>query len=280
MKSIFSISELEIKARELRVDVIRSLTSAGSGHLGGSLGLADVFAVLYFHELKHNPAEPLWSERDRLVLSIGHVAPILYAALANSGYFDREELLTLRKLGSRLQGHPGRDHGLPGIELSAGSLGQGLSVAVGMALADKMDKNRRRVYVVLGDGELQEGSVWAAAMSASHYNLDNLIALVDRNRVQIDGRVKNVMEIEPLADKWKAFGWYVIECDGNSIDELIHAFEKARSIVEKPVVILANTLMGKGIPEIENDYRWHGKVPTQAEAVRFINTLLSDGITN
>ena len=190
MKSIFSISELEIKARELRVDVIRSLTSAGSGHLGGSLGLADVFAVLYFHELKHNPAEPLWSERDRLVLSIGHVAPILYAALANSGYFDREELLTLRKLGSRLQGHPGRDHGLPGIELSAGSLGQGLSVAVGMALADKMDKNRRRVYVVLGDGELQEGSVWEAAMSASHYNLDNLIALVDRNRVQIDGRVK------------------------------------------------------------------------------------------
>ncbi|MGB4123571.1 MAG: transketolase [Bacteroidales bacterium] len=280
MKSIFSISELEIKARELRVDVIRSLTSAGSGHLGGSLGLADVFAVLYFHELKHNPAEPLWSERDRLVLSIGHVAPILYAALANSGYFDREELLTLRKLGSRLQGHPGRDHGLPGIELSAGSLGQGLSVAVGMALADKMDKNRRRVYVVLGDGELQEGSVWEAAMSASHYNLDNLIALVDRNRVQIDGRVKNVMEIEPLADKWKAFGWYVIECDGNSIDELIHAFEKARSIVEKPVVILANTLMGKGIPEIENDYRWHGKVPTQAEAVRIINTLLSDGITN
>jgi transketolase len=280
MKSIFSISELEIKARELRVDVIRRLTSAGSGHLGGSLGLADVFAVLYFHELKHNPAEPLWSERDRLVLSIGHVAPILYAALANSGYFDREELLTLRKLGSRLQGHPGRDHGLPGIELSAGSLGQGLSVAVGMALADKMDKNRRRVYVVLGDGELQEGSVWEAAMSASHYNLDNLIALVDRNRVQIDGRVKNVMEIEPLADKWKAFGWYVIECDGNSIDELIHAFEKARSIVEKPVVILANTLMGKGIPEIENDYRWHGKVPTQAEAVRFINTLLSDGITN
>ena len=280
MKSIFSISELEIKARELRVDVIRSLTSAGSGHLGGSLGLADVFAVLYFHELKHNPAEPLWSERDRLVLSIGHVAPILYAALANSGYFDREELLTLRKFGSRLQGHPGRDHGLPGIELSAGSLGQGLSVAVGMALADKMDKNRRRVYVVLGDGELQEGSVWEAAMSASHYNLDNLIALVDRNRVQIDGRVKNVMEIEPLADKWKAFGWYVIECDGNSIDELIHAFEKARSIVEKPVVILANTLMGKGIPEIENDYRWHGKVPTQAEAVRFINTLLSDGITN
>jgi transketolase len=280
MKSIFSISELEIKARELRVDVIRSLTSAGSGHLGGSLGLADVFAVLYFHELKHNPAEPLWSERDRLVLSIGHVAPILYAALANSGYFDREELLTLRKLGSRLQGHPGRDHGLPGIELSAGSLGQGLSVAVGMALADKMDKNRRRVYVVLGDGELQEGSVWEAAMSASHYNLDNLIALVDRNRVQIDGRVKNVMEIEPLADKRKAFGWYVIECDGNSIDELIHAFEKARSIVEKPVVILANTLMGKGIPEIENDYRWHGKVPTQAEAVRFINTLLSDGITN
>lgn len=215
-----------------------------------------------------------------MVLSIGHVAPILYAALANSGYFDREELLTLRKLGSRLQGHPGRDHGLPGIELSAGSLGQGLSVAVGMALADKMDKNRRRVYVVLGDGELQEGSVWEAAMSASHYNLDNLIALVDRNRVQIDGRVKNVMEIEPLADKWKAFGWYVIECDGNSIDELIHAFEKARSIVEKPVVILANTLMGKGIPEIENDYRWHGKVPTQAEAVRFINTLLSDGITN
>jgi len=268
-----SLKELKIIANKIRKDVIWSLAAAGSGHLGGSLGLADVFTVLYFDEMKHNPANPDWPERDRLVLSIGHVAPVLYATLANAGYFEREELLTLRKLGSRLQGHPGRDHHLPGLELSAGSLGQGLSVAVGMALADKMDNNHRRVYAVLGDGELQEGSVWEAAMSAAHHRLDNLLAIVDRNRVQIDGKVSDVMEIEPLADKWKSFGWNVTECDGNSIPELLDAFTKARNWRGKPTVIIAHTLMSKGIPEIEGDYRWHGKAPSAEEAARFVAIL-------
>lgn len=273
MEKRSSLKELKIIANKIRKDVIWSLAAAGSGHLGGSLGLADVFTVLYFDEMKHNPANPDWPERDRLVLSIGHVAPVLYATLANAGYFEREELLTLRKLGSRLQGHPGRDHHLPGLELSAGSLGQGLSVAVGMALADKMDNNHRRVYAVLGDGELQEGSVWEAAMSAAHHRLDNLLAIVDRNRVQIDGKVSDVMEIEPLADKWKSFGWNVTECDGNSIPELLDAFTKARNWRGKPTVIIAHTLMSKGIPEIEGDYRWHGKAPSAEEAARFVAIL-------
>lgn len=269
---------MKIIANKIRKDVIWSLAAAGSGHLGGSLGLADVFTVLYFNEMKHNPANPDWPERDRLVLSIGHVAPVLYAALANAGYFEREELLTLRKLGSRLQGHPGRDHHLPGLELSAGSLGQGLSVAVGMALADKMDNNHRRVFAVLGDGELQEGSVWEAAMSAAHHRLDNLLAIVDRNRVQIDGKVSDVMEIEPLANKWKSFGWNVTECDGNSIPELLEAFAKARNWRGKPTVIIAHTLMSKGIPEIEGDYRWHGKAPSAEDAARFVAILENNDI--
>lgn len=273
MEKRSSLKELKIIANKIRKDVIWSLAAAGSGHLGGSLGLADVFTVLYFSEMNHDPTHPDWPERDRLVLSIGHVAPVLYTALANAGYFEREELLTLRKLGSRLQGHPGRDHHLPGLELSAGSLGQGLSVAVGMALADKMDNNHRRVFAVLGDGELQEGSVWEAAMSAAHHRLDNLLAIVDRNRVQIDGKVSDVMEIEPLADKWKSFGWNVTECDGNSIPELLDAFTKARNWRGKPTVIIAHTLMSKGIPEIEGDYRWHGKAPSAEEAARFVAIL-------
>ncbi len=278
MEKRSSLKELKIIANKIRKDVIWSLAAAGSGHLGGSLGLADVFTVLYFNEMKHNPANPDWPERDRLVLSIGHVAPVLYAALANAGYFEREELLTLRKLGSRLQGHPGRDHHLPGLELSAGSLGQGLSVAVGMALADKMDNNHRRVFAVLGDGELQEGSVWEAAMSAAHHRLDNLLAIVDRNRVQIDGKVSDVMEIEPLANKWKSFGWNVTECDGNSIPELLEAFAKARNWRGKPTVIIAHTLMSKGIPEIEGDYRWHGKAPSAEDAARFVAILENNDI--
>ena len=191
------IEKLRNYAKSLRISVIKSLSAAGSGHLGGSLGLADIFSVLYFRVLKHRPQEPNWSGRDRLYLSIGHVAPVLYAALAEAGYFDKEELLTLRKLGSRLQGHPGKDHGLPGIELSAGSLGQGLGVAVGAAIGLKLQKNDARVFAVLGDGELQEGSVWEAAMSAAHHKLNNLIAIVDRNGLQIDGETENVMALEP-----------------------------------------------------------------------------------
>lgn len=272
-KNNYSFDELRIIARNIRCDVIRALAAAGSGHTGGSLGLADVFTVLYFKIINHNPNQPLWSARDRLILSIGHVAPVLYATLANAGYFEREELLSLRKLGSRLQGHPARDHCLPGLELSAGSLGQGLSVAVGMALTAKMDQSNWKVFVIHGDGELQEGSIWEAAMSASHHKLDNLIALVDRNCLQIDGNTSNVMELEPLADKWKSFGWEVFECNGNDVADLSSTYENACTVKGKPSVIIANTLMGKGIPSIENDNRWHGLAPTVAEAEEFIKIL-------
>lgn len=265
-----SIDEMKIIAGEIRKDIIHSLVSAGSGHTGGSLGLADVFTVLYFNIMKHNPQQPSWSGRDYLILSIGHVAPVLYASLSNAGYFPKEELLTLRKLGSRLQGHPGKDHHLPGIELSAGSLGQGLSVSVGLALSAKMDGENRHVFSIHGDGEMQEGSVWEAAMSAAHYKLNNLISLIDRNHCQIDGRTEQVMGIEPLAKKWEAFGWNVLECNGNDIESLILTYKKALSYEGKPTVIIARTLMGKGVKSIEDDYRWHGKAPSPSEGEDFI----------
>ncbi|MCD4745322.1 MAG: transketolase [Bacteroidales bacterium] len=268
-----SIQKLEKISKEIRIDIIRSLAEAGSGHTGGSLGLTDVFTVLYFNVLNHKPQEPTWEERDRLILSIGHVAPVLYTSLAHAGYFPKEELLTLRKLGSRLQGHPGRDHKLPGIELSAGSLGQGLSVAVGMALAAKMDNKSWKVYCILGDGELQEGSVWEAAMSAGNFNLDNLIALIDRNYVQIDGKTSDVMELEPLTDKWNSFGWNVIKCNGNDHLEIINAYNEAKQYKGKPSVIIAKTKMGKGVKSIENNYEWHGKVPSKEQAEDFIRQM-------
>lgn len=270
---ITEINKLQELSREIRKDIVRSLEAAGSGHLGGSLGLADVFTVLYFNRMKHDPENPSWHDRDRLILSIGHVAPVLYTTLAHAGYFPKNELLTLRKLGSRLQGHPGRDHFLPGLELSAGSLGQGLSVAVGMALAAKMDGLTWKVFSIHGDGELQEGSIWEAAMSAAHHKLDNIVAIVDRNRVQIDGPVSQVMEIEPLAEKWKSFGWEVFDCDGNEIPELISTLEKAEKVNGKPSVILANTLMGKGVKSIEGDYRWHGKAPNSVESQDFLHQI-------
>jgi transketolase len=260
-------------ATEIRKSVVTSLTEAKSGHLGGSLGLADVFTALYFSVLNHDPVNPSRADRDRLILSIGHVAPVLYATLAHAGYFPVDELLTLRKFGSRLQGHPGRDHGLPGLELSAGSLGQGLSVAVGMAFAAKMDQKKYRVYSIHGDGELQEGSIWEAAMAASHYKLDNLVAIVDRNGLQIDGGTEDVMKLEPLAAKWASFGWHVIECDGNDMEQLLDAFRKSGNHRNTPTVILAKTMMGKGIRSIEGDYRWHGRVPSAAQAVEFVREL-------
>jgi len=268
-----NIKKIEQYARAIRVSVLQSLNAAGSGHLGASLGLADVFATLYFSQMNHRPDNPDWEDRDRLVLSIGHVAPVLYAALAEAGYFAKEELLTLRKLGSRLQGHPGRNHGLPGLELSAGSLGQGLSVAVGMALAAKIDKKDNTIYCIMGDGELQEGSVWEAAMSASFHKLNNIVGIVDRNRVQIDGDTESVMELEPLAQKWESFGWDVFSCDGNSIFELLEVLEKATNNPKKPTLILANTKMGAGVKSIENDYRWHGKVPNNEELKIFLECL-------
>jgi transketolase len=260
-------------ATEIRKSVVTSLTAARSGHLGGSLGLADVFTALYFSALKHDPLNPSWADRDRLILSIGHVAPVLYATLAHAGYFPVDELLTLRKSGSRLQGHPGRDHGLPGLELSAGSLGQGLSVAVGMALAAKMDHKKHRVYSIHGDGELQEGSIWEAAMAASHHNLDNLTAIVDRNGLQIDGKTEDVMKLEPLAAKWASFGWHVIECDGNDMEQLLDAIKKSGNVKNTPAVILAKTILGKGIRSIEGDYRWHGKVPAPEQLLEFLGQL-------
>lgn len=273
MPSLQDIKTLERISLEIRKDVIRSLAEAGSGHLGGSLGLADIFTCLYFNILNHKPKNPEWENRDRLILSIGHVAPVYYTALAHAGYFDKSELMTLRKLGSRLQGHPGKEHGLPGIELSAGSLGQGLSVAVGLALAAKMDKKQWRVYSVHGDGELQEGSIWEAAMSAAHYKLDNLTAIVDRNSVQIDGKTSDVMNIEPLKDKWESFGWNVLTCNGHDHKDIIETYRKAKEYKGKPSVIIANTSMGKGIKAIENDYTWHGKAPSKEQAERFISEL-------
>jgi len=265
--------ELAHKARLIREDIIRSLEAAGSGHLGGSLGLADVFTYLYFSFLRHEPENPTWPNRDRLILSIGHVAPVLYASLAHAGYFPTEELRSLRKLGSRLQGHPGKEHGLPGIELSAGSLGQGLSVSVGIALGGKLNNMDSKTVCIMGDGEIQEGSIWEAAMSASHYKLNNLIALIDRNYCQIDGRTEQVMSLEPLVEKWKAFSWEVIEADGNSIISIDAAFCQAEKSTDKPVVIIAKTLMGKGVASIEDNYKWHGKVPNAEEAAQFINEL-------
>ncbi len=269
-----AVNRLEKIAYQIRKDILISLHEAGSGHLGASLGLSDVFTVLYFHYLRHNPENPEWPERDRLVVSIGHVAPALYASLAQAGYFDRQELMSLRKLGSMLQGHPATAHNVPGLETTAGSLGQGLSIAVGMALADKMDNNNRRVVSIHGDGELQEGSIWEAAMSAGHYQLDNLTAIVDRNKVQIDGKTEKVMRLEPLKEKWESFNWHVLSCDGNNISDIISVLNVADNITGKPVAILANTKMGAGVKSIENDHTWHGKPPQDKEQLnQFLNEL-------
>lgn len=267
------IRYLEFKAKEIRKSILISLTEAGSGHLGGSMGMADVFAALYFEHMNHDPKNPEWENRDRLILSIGHIAPVLYASLAQAGYFDLEELKTLRKLGSRLQGHPGRNHGLPGIELSSGSLGQGLSVAVGMALAAKHKKENHRIFCISGDGELQEGSIWEAAMSAAHHKLDNLIWIIDRNGLQIDGETEDVMKLEPLEDKFKAFGWEVFSCNGNSIEEVVNTLESTRNNNSLPSVIIAKTIMGKGVIEIENDANWHGRVPTKEQLPFFLEQI-------
>ena len=260
--------EIEDLARRLRIDSVQMLAHAGSGHLGGCLSSADIMAVLYGLRMRINPGNPDLAVRDRFVLSIGHVAPVYYAALAECGFFPKEELLTLRLLGTRLQGHPSRAHGLPGVDAASGSLGQGLSIAVGFALAGKLKKEDFHTYVLLGDGELQEGQVWEGAMSASFHGLRSITALIDRNRVQIDGANRQVMELEPLADKWRSFGWECFVVDGNNVRELLAVFDR-RDEVTKPSVIICETEMGCGVKSITGDFRWHGKAPSRSEAIRF-----------
>ncbi|MCD6590455.1 MAG: transketolase [Candidatus Aenigmarchaeota archaeon] len=257
---------LKAVANNIRKDIIKMTAEAGSGHPGGSLSCVEILVSLYFSVMNHKPEDPEWEGRDRFVLSKGHAAPALYAVLARSGYFPLEELATLRKLNSRLQGHPHRKS-LPGIEASTGSLGQGFSIAVGMALGLKSDSRPNKVYVLLGDGEIQEGQVWEAANTASHYKLDNLIAILDHNGLQIDGHVKDVMNIYPIEKKWEAFGWDVITVDdGHDFEKLLAAFEKAKQQKGRPTIIIANTVKGKGVSFMENRAEWHGKAPTKEQA--------------
>src|SRR3989344_4929699 len=259
------IAALEKKARDIRVTIIEMLAEAKSGHLAGPLGMTDIFTALYFHVLKHDPKKPDWEERDRLFLSNGHICPVRYAAMAHSGYFPVEECKTLRKFGSRLQGHPERDM-LPGVETTSGPLGSGISQAAGYALAARMDDKKFRVFCATSDGEHEEGNTWEAIMFAGKYRLNNLTAIMDRNNIQIDGNTEDIMPLEPLTDKYRAFNWHVIEIDGHNIRGFIEACDEAHSIKEKPTMILAHTTPGKGIPVIENDYRWHGNPPGKGPA--------------
>lgn len=273
MVSSDKIKELEQIANKLRQHIIEMICHAQSGHPGGSLSSADIITVLYFHKLKHDPKRPDWSDRDRFVMSKGHAAPVLYAALAEAGYFPKKYLSTLRQLGSSLQGHIDM-LSLPGIEISTGSLGQGLSAANGMALGAKLDKKSNHVYCLMGDGECQEGQVWEAAMTSSHRKLDNLTAIVDRNQYQIDGKVNDIKNLEPFADKFRAFGWNVISCDGHSIKALISALDEAERKQGKPTMIIADTQKGKGVSFMEqNPLDFHGKAPTQEEKAKALGEL-------
>ncbi len=272
------IEELEIKANDIRQSIIEMLLEAKSGHTAGPLGMADIFTLFYFHILKHDPKNPFWEERDRLVLSNGHICPVLYASMAHSGYFLIKELKTLRKLGSRLQGHPHREY-LPFLENSSGPLGSGLSQAVGMALADRIDKKDkdRFIYCFMSDGELDEGNSWEAIMFAGKKRLRNLIAIVDRNNIQIDGYTENIMPLEPLTEKWQSFNWHVIEVSGHDFEALNEAVEEAKGIFEKPIVIIAHTIPGKGVKEFERDYKWHGVPPNKEEAEMAVKELRTLG---
>jgi transketolase len=265
------IKLIKQKANEIRKLIVEMLARAGSGHPGGSLSSTDIIACLYFSVMRHKPKEPLWPERDRFHLSKGHCCPALYAALALGGYFAIEELWKLRKFNAVLQGHP--DRRTPGVEVASGSLGQGLSVALGMALAAKLDKKDYRVYCLMGDGEIQEGNIWEAAMAAAHYKADNLCGIVDYNHFQIDGRTEEIMNLEPLVNKWEAFGWHAIQCDGHNIEELLEAFQEAQTTKLKPTVIIAHTVKGKGVSFMENVVDFHGRAPTAKEREIAINEL-------
>lgn len=266
------VRELSKKANLVRQTIIEMLLAAGSGHTAGPLGMADIFTALYFRVLKHNPKDPAWSERDRLILSNGHIVPVRYAAMAHAGYFPVEECLTLRKFGSRLQGHPEREK-LPGVETTSGPLGSGLSQAAGIAYAARMDKSGIRVYCAMSDGEQDCGNTWEAVMFAGANKLSNLTGIIDRNNIQIDGYTEDVLPLESLRAKYEAFGWHVLEIDGHNIPQFVAACEEAKAIFEKPTLILAHTIPGKGVKEIEFDYRWHGKPPNKEEANIFLNEL-------
>ncbi|NMC32746.1 MAG: transketolase [Veillonellaceae bacterium] len=259
-----SMTRLREICKDVRADIVRMTAAAGSGHPGGSLSAVEAMTVLYFNVLRHRPAEPAWPERDRFFLSKGHACPVLYSVMARSGYFPVEELLTLRKCGTRLQGHPSCK-ALPGIEVSSGSLGQGLSIANGFALSAKINRQDYRAYCLLGDGELQEGQIWEAVMTAAHYKLDNVCAIVDYNGLQIDGNVEKVMGIAPLQEKWQSFNWHVIEADGHDLAALQAAYDSAGQTKGKPSVIIMKTIKGKGISFMENVPGWHGKAPNSEE---------------
>jgi transketolase len=266
------ITFLKKQAKIVRIEILKMLALAGSGHTGGSLSSADIVTALYFSKMRYRPDEPNWKERDRFILSKGHAAPLLYAVLAMAGFFDISMLKTLRKLGSPLQGHP-CSRVLPGVEISTGSLGQGLSISNGIAIGLKIDKLSSRVYCLLGDGEIQEGQVWEAAMTAAHYKLDNLCAIVDHNGLQIDGPVSKVKAIEPVASKWRAFGWHVIEVDGHNMEEVVNAFDEAEKKKEKPTMIIAHTVKGKGVSFFEGKIEYHGVAPTHEELEKALKEL-------
>jgi len=270
------IKFLEEKANQIRQSIIEMLVEAGSGHTAGPLGMADVFTAFYFHILNHDPKNPFWEERDRLILSNGHICPVRYAAMAHAGYFPLEELKTLRKFGTRLQGHPERER-LPGVETTSGPLGSGLGQAAGYAYAARMDKKSFRVYCFMSDGEQDAGNTWEAAMFAGKYKLNNLIALIDRNNIQIDGMTEDIMPLEPLRDKYESFGWHVLEINGHDFEEIVNAVEEAKAIYEKPTVIISHNISGKGIKEIEFDYKWHGIAPNKEQAAKFLAELRTLG---
>lgn len=270
------VTEIEVQAEKIRETIIEMLVAAGSGHTAGPLGMADIFAALYFNVLTHDPKNPDWEGRDRLILSNGHIVPVRYSAMAHAGYFPVEECLTLRKFGSRLQGHPERLK-LPGLETTSGPLGEGLSQGNGIAYAFRMDGKKNRVYVAMGDGEQNEGSVWEAVMWAGKNKLSNLTAIIDRNNIQIDGMTEDIMPLDSLKEKYEAFNWHVLEVDGHNIEQFVDAVNQAKAIYEKPTVIIAHTIPGKGVPDIEFDYHWHGKPPSKEEAKTFIKAIRSMG---
>lgn len=263
---------LVLQAREVRREILTMLTEAGSGHTGGSLSSADIVTALYFCKMRHRPEDPEWNGRDRFILSKGHAAPVLYAALALAGYFDKALLKTLRKIDSPLQGHPS-SRMLKGVEVSTGSLGQGLSIANGIALGLRMDGLTSRVYCLLGDGELQEGQVWEAAMTSGHYRIDNLCAIVDNNGLQIDGHCCDVMKIEPITDKWSAFGWHVIDINGHDMEQVVNALDEAETTKGRPTVIVARTVKGRGVSFFEGKGEYHGLAPTRDELVKALEEL-------